>query len=93
MLIGKLLFKVSLGFKSVFLAKKWTNLPEWGGRAMPGDFFSVTLLVTDNQITSFNSIIQRREHDWEISRINPINGKMFIDLVINDSFLGTFALV
>ena len=76
MLIGKLLFKVSMGIKSVFLAKKWTNLPEWGGRAMPGDFFSVTLLVTDNQMTSFNSIIQRYEHDWEISRINPIYGKM-----------------
>ena len=58
-----------------------------------GFFFSVTLLVTDNQMTSFNSIIQRCEHDWEISRMNPINGKMFIDLVINDSFLGTFALV
>ena len=28
-----------------------------------------------------------------VSRMNPINGKMFIDLVINDSFLGTFALV
>ena len=53
----------------------------------------MTLLVTDNQMTSFNSIIQRCEHDWEISRMNPINGKMFIDLVINDSFLGTFALV
>ena len=39
LLIGKLLFKVSLGIKSVFLAKKWTNLPEWGSRAMPGAFF------------------------------------------------------
>ena len=42
-------------------------------------FFSGTLLVTNYQMTSFNYLIQRFEHDWERIRKFPINSKMYFD--------------